>query len=78
MSEATNAIDALLTLRRAAHALTFARPRAITNLYDAVLKPTGLGATHGILLMAIAMVGTPTISHLAEAWRWIEQLLGAS
>jgi DNA-binding MarR family transcriptional regulator len=41
--------------------------RAITNLYDAVLEPAGLRATHAILLMAIAMAGTPTISRLAEA-----------
>jgi DNA-binding MarR family transcriptional regulator len=41
--------------------------RAITNLYDTVLQPTNLRATHAILLMAIAMVGTPTISRLAEA-----------
>jgi DNA-binding MarR family transcriptional regulator len=41
--------------------------RAITNLYDAVLEPSGLHATHAILLMAIAMAGAPTISRLAEA-----------
>ena len=41
--------------------------RAITNLYDTVLQPTNLRATHAILLMAIAMAGTPTISRLAEA-----------
>src|SRR5215813_2673619 len=40
--------------------------RAITNLYDIVLQPTNLRATHDILLMAIAMVGKPTISRLAE------------
>jgi DNA-binding MarR family transcriptional regulator len=40
--------------------------RAITNLYDTVLQPTNLRATHAILLMAIAMAGTPTISRLAE------------
>ncbi|HJZ49758.1 MAG TPA: MarR family transcriptional regulator [Roseiflexaceae bacterium] len=41
--------------------------RAITNLYDTVLQPTDLRATHAILLMVIAMAGTPTISRLAEA-----------
>jgi DNA-binding MarR family transcriptional regulator len=41
--------------------------RAITNLYDTVLRPTKLRATHAILLMAIATAGTPTISQLAEA-----------
>jgi DNA-binding MarR family transcriptional regulator len=41
--------------------------RAITNLYDTVLRPTELRATHAILLMAIATAGTPTISQLAEA-----------
>jgi DNA-binding MarR family transcriptional regulator len=55
------------TLLPVAHALTSARLRAITNYYDAVLQPTGLRATHAILLMAIAMAGTPTISRLAEA-----------
>jgi DNA-binding MarR family transcriptional regulator len=41
--------------------------RAITNLYDTVLQPTNLRATHATLLMAIALAGTPTISRLAEA-----------
>jgi len=41
--------------------------RAITSFYDSVLEPTDLRATHAILLMAIAMAGTPTISRLAEA-----------
>jgi DNA-binding MarR family transcriptional regulator len=42
--------------------------RAITNFYDSVLlPPTGLRATHAILLMAIATGGSPTISQLAEA-----------
>jgi DNA-binding MarR family transcriptional regulator len=41
--------------------------RAITNFYDAVLRPTELRATHAILLMAIATAGKPTISQLAEA-----------
>jgi DNA-binding MarR family transcriptional regulator len=69
MSEDTNSIDdrsinvaascACFNIRKTA--------RAITNLYDAVLQPTGLRATHAILLMAIAMAGRPTISRLAEA-----------
>jgi DNA-binding MarR family transcriptional regulator len=42
--------------------------RAITSYYDSVLLPsTGLRSTHAILLMAIAMAGTPPISRLAEA-----------
>ncbi len=40
--------------------------RAITNLYDTVLQPTGLRSTQATLLMAIAVAGTPTISRLAE------------
>jgi DNA-binding MarR family transcriptional regulator len=40
--------------------------RAVTNLYDTVLRPTRLRATHAILLMAIAGAGTPTISQLAD------------
>jgi DNA-binding MarR family transcriptional regulator len=69
MSEDTNAIDdrtidvvascACFNIRKTA--------RAISNLYDAVLQPSGLRATHAILHMAIAMAGKPTISRLAEA-----------
>ena len=35
--------------------------RAITNLYDTVLEPSGLRATHAILLMAIAMASTTSL-----------------
>lgn len=69
MSEDTNTVDDL-SINVAASCACFnirKTARAITNLYDAVLKPTGLSATHGILLMAIAMAGRPTISRLAEA-----------
>jgi DNA-binding MarR family transcriptional regulator len=40
--------------------------RAVTGLYDAQLRPSGLRATQAILLLAIAAAGTPTISRLAE------------
>jgi len=52
-------ICACLNIRKAA--------RAVTSLYDTVLRPTtGLRSTQAILLMAIATAGTPTISRLAE------------
>jgi DNA-binding MarR family transcriptional regulator len=42
--------------------------RAVTSLYDAVLRPTGLRSTHAMLLMAIGSASeAPTISRLAEA-----------
>ena len=69
MSDDTNTFDDL-SINVAASCACFnirKTARAITNLYDAVLQPTGLRATHGILLMAIAMVGKPTISRLAGA-----------
>ncbi len=53
------AICACLNIRKAA--------RAVTSLYDMVLRPaTGLRSTQASLLMAIATAGTPTISRLAE------------
>src|SRR5919204_3903442 len=69
MSDDTNTFDDL-SINVAASCACFnirKTARAITNLYDAVLQPTGLRATHATLLMAIAMAGTPTISRLAEA-----------
>ena len=69
MSDDTNAFDDL-SINVATSCACFnirKTARAITNFYDAVLQPTGLRATHAILLMAIAMAGTPTISRLAEA-----------
>jgi DNA-binding MarR family transcriptional regulator len=53
------ALCACFNIRKAA--------RAITSLYDAVLRPTGLRSTQANLLMGIAWAGTPTISRLAEA-----------
>jgi DNA-binding MarR family transcriptional regulator len=69
MSDDTNAIDDL-SINVATSCACFnirKTARAITSYYDAVLQPTGLRATHAILLMAIAMAGKPTISRLAEA-----------
>ena len=40
--------------------------RAVTRLYDDALRPVGLRATQLTLLMAIEMMGAPTISALAE------------
>lgn len=40
--------------------------RALTGLYDAVLRPASLRSTQATLLMAIAAAETPTISLLAE------------
>jgi DNA-binding MarR family transcriptional regulator len=40
--------------------------RAVTRLYDDVLRPCGLRATQLTLLMVIEAMGEPTISALAE------------
>lgn len=40
--------------------------RAVTSLYDEVLRSTGLRATQVTLLMVIASAGSATISRLAE------------
>ncbi len=40
--------------------------RAVTQLYDGVLQPSGLRATQFGLLGAIALAGEPTLTRLAE------------
>lgn len=40
--------------------------RAVTSLYDEILRPTGLRATQVTILMAVASEDRPTISQLAE------------
>lgn len=40
--------------------------RAVTSLYDAMLRETGLRATQVTLLMAVDAMDRPTISQLAE------------
>ncbi len=40
--------------------------RAVTSLYDTILRETGLRATQVTLLMAVAAMDRPTISQLAE------------
>ncbi len=41
--------------------------RAVTQAYDAALQPSGLRATQFNVLVAIAHVGRPTLTRLAEA-----------
>jgi DNA-binding MarR family transcriptional regulator len=50
---------ACLNLRKAA--------RAVTNLYDDALRPTGLRATQFALLSITKLLGSVTVSRLAEA-----------
>ena len=40
--------------------------RTVTQLYDEILQPSGLLATQFTLLVAIALAGSVTITHLAE------------
>ena len=40
--------------------------RRVTQLYDEILQPSGLLATQFTLLVAIALAGSVTITHLAE------------
>jgi DNA-binding MarR family transcriptional regulator len=40
--------------------------RAITQFYDAALRPSGLRATQYTLMVPVALMGSPTITQLAE------------
>lgn len=40
--------------------------RAVTRLYDGILKSTGLGANQFTILMAVYVLDPKTISHIAE------------
>lgn len=40
--------------------------RAVTQLYDKALRPTGLRTTQFTLLVGISMLGTVTVTRLAE------------
>ena len=50
---------ACLNVRKAA--------RAVTQLYDEVLQPTGLRSTQFNLLVAVALAGEAPVTRLAEA-----------
>ncbi len=41
--------------------------RAVTQLYDAALRPCGLRATQFTMLTAVRVLGSVTVNHLAEA-----------
>ena len=41
--------------------------RAVTQFYEAILRPTGLRVTQFTLLSAISVLGQPTITDLADA-----------
>ncbi len=41
--------------------------RAVTQLYDAALRPCGLRATQFTMLTAVRVLGGVTVNHLAEA-----------
>ena len=40
--------------------------RAITQFYDSALRPSGLRATQYTLMVPVALLGSPTITQLAE------------
>jgi DNA-binding MarR family transcriptional regulator len=40
--------------------------RAITQFYDAALRPSGLRATQYTLMVPVALIGSPTITQLSE------------
>lgn len=52
-------VCACLNLRKAA--------RAVTQLYDGLLRPSGLRSTQLSLLAAVRVLGPVTVKHLAEA-----------